>query len=502
MNAFLIQIIVIFIVAVSTAPVRAENIAVVLSSDAGVYREALEGFREVVRHRIAGVQTLKTNPADQRDELKKLRSVLEPDLVFVIGTPALQTISREITNIPIVHALVFNPLGSVPSASKNVVGVSMIPSTNQVASLIRELNPKYRRVGTMFDPSRSAALFRQARMDFEQAGLQLVALEIRSAGEVGGALKSLEKDIDILWLWPDEAYLADDILQRIFLFSFDRKIPVLGLSERHTQMGALLSIAYGSAKDMGRQAAEVINRLLEEGRTTGAAQITPRQTKFTVNLKTARKLEVKIPEGLVQRAGNAIKAPVYKNGDWWTFRTRKIYANGKSEVEDHRVTFNNGSFQSDNTSFLRGEDIATAPSFLPFATVHLADPARKWLDFPLLPGKTWSFQYRRRSFAMESDLKPRFFGGSRTFTWVEANAEVAGYKSVVTPAGKFDAIEISRWDVLNRPVNLTYLYSPLSKSVIKLETDIEFRDSETGATRFELELIAYGNEANVKTSSR
>lgn len=484
------------------APARAENIAVVLSSDAASYREALEGFREVVRYRIAGVQTLKKSPAEQQDELKKLRSVLEPDLVFVLGTPALQTISKEITNVPIVHALVFNPLGTVSSARKNIMGVSMIPSANQVASLIRELNPKYRRVGTMFDPSRSATPLRQARMYFEQAGLQLVAMEIRSPGEVGGALKSLNKDIDILWLWPDEAYLVDEILQRIFLFSFDQKIPVLGLSERHTQMGALLSLSYGSAKDMGRQAAEVVNRLLDESKTTGAVQITPRQTKFTVNLKTARKLEVKIPDSLIERADNAIKVPVYRNGDWWTFRTKKIYANGKSEMEDHRVTFRNGVFQTDDASFLRGEDVAMTPSFLPFASVHLTDPARRWLDFPLLLGKIWNFQYRRRSFAMEGDLRPRYLGGSRVFSWVDANAEVVGYRTVVTPAGKFNAVEINRWDVLSRPTNLTYLYSSLSKSVVKLEADIEFRDSETGAIRFELELIAYGDEANAKNISR
>jgi len=502
MKALLVHILAMFAVALSTAWVRAEDIAIVLSSDANVYQEALEGFREVARHRILGVQTLKNNPAEQRDALKQLRSIIEPDLVFVIGTPALQVISKDLANIPIVHAMVFNPFGNFPSGRKNVVGISMIPSASQLVSLIRELNPKYRRVGTMFDPSRGAALLQQTRTVFEQAGLRLIAREIRSAGEVGGALKSLEKEVDILWLWPDEEYLADDILHRIFLFSFDRKIPVLGLSERHTQMGALLSLGYGSAQDMGRQAAEVVNRLLDEGNTAGATYISPRQTKFTVNLKTARKLDAKIPEGLVQRADNAVKAPIYRDGDWWTFRTKRIYANGKSEVGNHRLTYKNGAFQTDDASFLRGEDIAMTPSFLPFATVHLTDPARRWLDFPLLPGRTWSFQYRRRSFNQEDDLKPRYLGGSRVFTWVDANAEVAGYRSVVTPAGKFDALEINRWDILHRPVPLTYLYSPLSKSVIKLEADIEFRESQTGATRFEMELIAYGTEASAKKDSR
>ena len=60
----------------------AENVAVVLSSDAAPYQEALEGFREVVRHRIAGVQILqKDNPTGWQQQLTRLRSVIEPDLI-------------------------------------------------------------------------------------------------------------------------------------------------------------------------------------------------------------------------------------------------------------------------------------------------------------------------------------------------------------------------------------------------------------------------------------
>ena len=38
-----------------TANLRAADTAVVMSSDAEVYQETLEGFRDVARHRIVGV---------------------------------------------------------------------------------------------------------------------------------------------------------------------------------------------------------------------------------------------------------------------------------------------------------------------------------------------------------------------------------------------------------------------------------------------------------------
>ena len=168
-----------------TSEAGAANVAVVMSSEASAYQEALAGFKEATRHRIASIQVLKQDPATWRDDLKKLRSVTEPDLVFVLGTSALQAAASEISEIPIVHAMVFNPFAVTNRTSKNVTGVSMIPPASQFASLLRELNPRYRRVGTLLDPVRAAPLLQESRSTFEKAGIHLVAREIRSAGEIG-----------------------------------------------------------------------------------------------------------------------------------------------------------------------------------------------------------------------------------------------------------------------------------------------------------------------------
>ena len=49
------KILVSLLVATSMATARAADNAVVMSSDAEVYQETLEGFRDVARHRIVGV---------------------------------------------------------------------------------------------------------------------------------------------------------------------------------------------------------------------------------------------------------------------------------------------------------------------------------------------------------------------------------------------------------------------------------------------------------------
>lgn len=490
MKALLSTLLVLLLIAVSTGGVRAAEIAVLMSSDAAIYQDALEGFREVVRNRTINVQTLADRRDEWPDQLKKLRVVVEPDLIFVIGTPALQAVSVQISRIPIVHAMVFNPFGDHISSGRNITGISMIPSADKVMSLIKELNPKIRRVGVMYDPARSGLLYSKAQSVAQKERIQLIDRKIRSPGEIAAALKSFESEIDLLWLWPDERFLTDEILQRLLLFSFEKQIPVLGLSARHTQMGALVSLSYGSAKDMGRQAGGLANNILRDNRSPLVPLIAPRRVSLTVNLKTARKLDVEVPDTIVKRADNAIKRPIYRNGDWWLFQTKRIL-NGVTKTEVHRVTFVKDKFESDDPNFLTGGDVAGTPFFLPFASVYLTDPARKWLDFPLLPGKTWSFRYLRRRFTHRS---------SPLTMWARPDAEVIGKTSrpVETPAGTFDAIEIRRTELAGGPAELTYFYSPRTQSVVKLRAEILGGE---WAQQFRLELIAYGRGGKMGKAS-
>src|SRR6185295_3434393 len=211
-----------------------------------------------------------------------------------------------------------------------------------------------------------------------------------------------------------------------------------------------------------RQAGEAVNRILGDAHLQLVPMVMPRQTKLTVNLKTARKLKVDVPPSIIQRADNGIKAPVYRNGDWWVFRIKMIRTSGKTTTEVHRVTYNNEQFASDDYSFLSGGDIVGTPFFLPFASVYLIDPTRGWLDFPLVPGKTWSFRYFARRGGYPGSPK------TSLFTYADAYAEVVGKLShpIETPAGKFAVIEINRTD--NVGATLTYYYSSQSQSVVKL----------------------------------
>jgi putative ABC transport system substrate-binding protein len=93
----------------------------------------------------------------------------------------------------------------------------------------------------------------------------------------------------------------------MLLFSYRNKIPLFGLSERQAQMGALLSLSFGSSEDIGRQSAELSNAILA-GRPAGAIHFTTARTiKVTVNLKAAKKLGLEIPDSILAVADTVIR---------------------------------------------------------------------------------------------------------------------------------------------------------------------------------------------------
>lgn len=163
----------------------------------------------------------------------------------------------------------------------------------------------------------------------------------------------------------------------------------------------------------------------------------------------------------------AAEKPTYKEGEQWVFKVKGTMAEFDGE---YQVTYSDGKFQSNDMQFLTSAV---------FVTVYLADPQKKWLEFPLVAGKKWSFRYQHR--------------GATTgrLNWRDSEVEVIGPvpQPVKTPAGEFKVIEVRRTDFFGRArFDLSYFYSPETKSVVKLGVDTH---SPEGKMHSEMELIKY-----------
>ncbi len=284
------------------------DVAVILSAKVGAYQEAVRGFRESQSHRIVASYDMKGEFERGREILAEIETEVRPDLIFAVGVWALQLIAAEGSELPVIYAMVLNPPTVVGSEQTHITGASMNVSVEDTLRLFKQLSPEIRRVGALFSEESTGYLIRDASEAARQAGLELVAEEIDSSREAISALNALqERGMDALWILPDEATLAPRVMEHLLLFSYRKKVPLIGLSERHAEMGALLSVSFASSEDIGRQAAELAGRILEEDRGKEVPFTRAREVNLVVNLKTARKLGLEVPESLVSMASTVIR---------------------------------------------------------------------------------------------------------------------------------------------------------------------------------------------------
>lgn len=292
-------------------PGGAASVAVLMSADVDAYQAALTGFRDAIGdsgHRIVAEYDMQGDFGRGKKILAEIQSEVRPDMILAVGLWALQVAVNKAADVPVVYAMILNPPSVIDSGAHNVTGASMNVPVEQPITLLRQLGPGIRRVGVMYSLMNTGYLVQQAEAVARAEGLQLIARQIASPKEAIQAINSLQEEgIDALWILPDETVLDPKVLRYALLFSYRSRIPLLGLSERQAQMGALLSLSFASSEDIGRQAGELAKGILDGKPATQVPYTMARRLKLTVNLKAAQKLGMEIPESIVAQATSVIR---------------------------------------------------------------------------------------------------------------------------------------------------------------------------------------------------
>lgn len=286
---------------------EAAKIIALKSADVDVYNEALEGFKNGSQGSTVIEYDMEGDLQKGKKFLARLKSGSKPDLILAVGIWALQIVAEEIQDIPVVFAMVLNPTTVIGQETRNITGASMNVPIEQQLALLKKISPHIRRIGVIYDPSKTGWLVKQAERLAKDQGIRLVTKAVASPKDSFTALDAMQDEIDALWIVPDLTVLAPESVQYMLLFSFRHKIPVLGLSENQARMGALLGLSFESGWDIGSQAAELASGILSGKSIEAIPFTTARKTRLTVNLKSAGKLGVHIPKEILDRADVVIR---------------------------------------------------------------------------------------------------------------------------------------------------------------------------------------------------
>ena len=238
---------------------------------------------------------------------------LRPDAIFSQTTPAITVLARETRTVPIVFALVSDPIGSGFGASLahprgNITGFTGNDPAigGKWMELLKEIAPQTARVA-LLSPATAPQL--QFYMPSIRATASSVAVEVRVAPvhdkeEIEGVIAAQALPGGGLIVMPDAFTTANRDL--IIALAARYRVPTIFNDPRDADSGGL--IAYGTDfAELFRQAAEYIDRILKGDKPGELPIEQPTKYELVINRKTANALGLTIPESILSLADKVIE---------------------------------------------------------------------------------------------------------------------------------------------------------------------------------------------------
>jgi putative ABC transport system substrate-binding protein len=240
---------------------------------------------------------------------------LQPDLMLSHLTPTTTALLQQTRTIPIVFALVADPIGSgfVASFARpggNVTGFIFTEPTmaGKWLELLKEIAPGVTRVAMMFNPATATYAeywlnpFKAAAVSF---AMEAIAAPVRDRSELETVIAAQARDPNgSLISMPDS--FADAHRVEIISLAARYRLPAVYPYRFFTELGGLLS--YGvDVTDNFRRAATYADRILKGEKPSDLPVQAPVKFELVINLKAAKALGLDVPLFLQQRADKVIE---------------------------------------------------------------------------------------------------------------------------------------------------------------------------------------------------
>jgi putative ABC transport system substrate-binding protein len=240
---------------------------------------------------------------------------IKPDVLVGNGTPATAALKQATATIPIVFAVVNDPVaqGFIPSMAHpggNITGFSFLEYSMVGKSLemLKRIAPQSRRVAVMFNPD-TYPYYEIHLKSFEavaqRLALDLSASPVRSAAEIDAAVEKLgQQPGSALLVTPDPFMLVhrDAAIRAAAKY----RVPATYSYRQNVQEGGLTS--YGAdANDIFLRSASYIDRILKGASPGDLPAQAPVKFEIAINVKAAKALGLDVPADLLALADEVIE---------------------------------------------------------------------------------------------------------------------------------------------------------------------------------------------------
>jgi putative ABC transport system substrate-binding protein len=252
------------------------------------------------------------NAADMRKYAAELVA-LAPDVILSVGSatgPLLETTRT----VPIVFVTLPDPVGAgfVQSLSRpggKTTGFMMFEYglSGKWLELLKEIAPGVTRAAILRDTSIAAGIgqFAIIQSVAPSVGVDVTPIDLRDAAEIEPAVTAFAQSANgglILTASPSSAVHRNLIITLAARY----KLPAVYVERTYVAAGGLVSYGPNFA-DQYRRAAGYVDRILKGAKPADLPVQAPTKYDLTVNLKTAKAIDLVIPPAVLARADEVIE---------------------------------------------------------------------------------------------------------------------------------------------------------------------------------------------------
>ena len=238
----------------------------------------------------------------------------KPDVLVAVTTNAALAAKKATTTIPIVFMGVTDPVtvGLVESLAQpggNTTGITNMAAilTGKRLELLKETLPTVSRIAVLWDPQAPGSVpqWQESQLPARELGLQLYSMEVSSVDNYEAAFKeAVEARNTALWVTLNP--LANSNQKKIADLAINHGLPSICARADYSENGCMM--AYGPGYGIeGKDGARYVDKILKGAKPADIPVEQPMKFELVINLQTANKLGLTIPQSVLFQADKIIK---------------------------------------------------------------------------------------------------------------------------------------------------------------------------------------------------
>jgi putative ABC transport system substrate-binding protein len=239
---------------------------------------------------------------------------LKVDVIVASSNPATIALKKATQTIPIVMAIVGDPVGagfiaSLARPGGNITGLANIAEdlSGKRLELLKEINPKITRVAVFWNPTipTHTVLWKETQAAATVLGIKVFSLDIRGPDGIESAFGTMTREhAEALIVLPEPISFTNR--KQIVDLAAKNRLPAMYPWNEFVDSGGLMAYA-PNRDDLWRRSATYVDKILKGTKPADLPVEQPTKFELVINQKTAKQIGLTIPQSVLYRADKVIK---------------------------------------------------------------------------------------------------------------------------------------------------------------------------------------------------